>query len=63
MAGTRGGISEAVSGFQATKRYRSLVMASMWLWCAVDGAHLMANENKLKVCMMQSLVVSYSWLT
>ena len=35
------GISEAVSGFQAPERSRSLAIASSWLWCDVAGASLM----------------------
>ena len=61
--GTKGGISEPVSGFQAPKKYRSLEITSCWLWCAVAGASLMAHERKLRAWTMHSLGVSVGWLT
>ena len=58
MVGTVVGISEAVSGFQASNRSISLAIASRWLWCYVAGSYLMVHERNLRVWTMRSLSVS-----
>ena len=58
-----GGISVSVSGFNAPKRYRSLAMASSWLWCDVAGVSCMAQKSSFKAWIMRSLVVIVVWIT
>ena len=60
---TGGGVSEAISRFQDPKRSRSLAISSRWLWYAVAGASLMAQERNLRECAMWYSGVIVGWIT